>query len=185
MILTMTKKRLCFMLQLLTIVAYAESNTIFTDVANFCKNNGLVYLTATSIDGLMKNELWSAFEAFQDTRIRFRAVPPEEIESSLMEFHFDDFLVISRGPENSQLFQSELDAIKLRKIRKSVLLIPKQINEIQLMEELQAMQGNAFFYLAYPDSEKTHFKRVISLSNNSQTVVTEIEFNQFLALYVP
>ena len=179
MILTMTKKRLCFMLQLLTIVAYAESNTIFTDVANFCKNNGLVYLTATSIDGLMKNELWSAFEAFQDTRIRFRAVPPEEIESSLMEFHFDDFLVISRGPENSQLFQSELDAIKLRKIRKSVLLIPKQINEIQLMEELQAMQGNAFFYLAYPDSEKTHFKRVISLSNNSQTVVTEIEFNQF------
>ena len=124
----MTKKRYCFML-LLTALAYAESNTIFTDVANFCKNNGLVYLTATSIDGsLMKNELSQAFEAFQDTRIRFRALPQEVIESS-MEFHFDDFLVISQGLENSQLFQSELDAIKLRKIRKSVLLIPKQINE--------------------------------------------------------
>ena len=175
----MTTKRSCFIL-LLSTLAYAESNTIFTDVANFCKNNGLVYLTATSIDGsLMKNELSQAFEAFQDTRIRFRALPQEKIESS-MEFHFDDFLVISQGLENSQLFQSELDAIKLRKIRKSVLLIPKQINEIQLMEELQAMQGNAFFYLAYPDSsEQTHFKQVISLSNNSKTLVTEIEFNQF------
>ena len=159
-------------------ITFVRSNTIYTDVANFCKNNGLVYLTATTFDGLMKNELSKAFEAFQGTKLRLRAIPVQDIDSS-MEFHFDDFLVISKGPQFPQLFQSELNAIKLRKIRKSLLVIPKQINDIQLLKELQIMQGNAFFYLAYPGNGKTEFKQIISLSNNTQTIVTDIQFNQF------
>ena len=159
-------------------MSFVRSNTIFTDVANFCKSNGLVYLTATTFDSFMKNELSKAFEAFQGTKIRMRALPVQEIDSSI-EFHFDDFLVISKGPQFPKIFQSELNAIKLRKIRKSLLVIPRQINEIQLLEELQAMQGNAFFYLIYPGSEKTEFKQIISLTNNTQTIVTDIQFNQF------
>ena len=76
-------------------------------------------------------------------------------------------------------FESALSFIKTRKIKKSLLLIPRQINETLLMTKLQDLKGNAFFYLAYPGITETKFKQVISLADTERVVVSDIEFNQF------
>ena len=161
---------------ILSYITFTQCNTFYKDVAEFCTNNGLVYLTATSFDGFLTSEVAKISNSFQNTRIRLRMLPVQQIES-MIEFHFDDLLLISKGPEYPGNFQSELATIQLRKIKKSLLVIPKKVNEDNLNEGLQQMQGNAFFYLAYPGRTKTKFLQVISLSNNSRTIVSEIEFN--------
>ena len=159
-------------------VNFIQCDTFYKDVAEFCSCNGLIYLTATSFDGLMTSEVAKFSGSFQNTKIRLRMLPVQQIES-MVEFHFDDLLLISKGPEFPGNFQSELATIQLRKIKKSLLVIPKVVNEEDLRRGLQQMQGNAYFYLAYPGSTKTKFFQVISLTNNSRTIVSEIEFNQY------
>ena len=151
---------------------------IYDDVGTFCRNNGFFYITGSTFDGFMTKELQKVFEVFKGTKIRLRALPEDQIKSS-MEFHLDDFLVVSNGPSNSDIFQLELEAIKLRKVKKSLLLIPHQIDERKLLEELESMQGSAFFYVVYEGAEKTEFKQVISLFNNTKTVILDIKFNHF------
>ena len=168
------------LLYFVAFLAYTvHCNDIYKDVAIFCENNGLIYITGTTFFSFMAKSLPKVFEAFQGTKIRSRAIPRNQIESS-MEFHFDDFLLVSNAvPTNFQSLKLELEAIKLRKIRKSLLLIPTPVDEVSLFEELQKLQGSAFFYLAYPGPEKTEFKQVISLLNNTKTIVSDLRFNQF------
>ena len=162
---------------ILSYIAIIQCDTFYKDVATFCTNNGLLFLTATSYDGFMINEVSSFFESFKNSRIRLRTMPVQQIES-MLAFHFDDLLLISKGPAFSGNFQSELATIQSRKIKKSLLVIPNIVNENDLNEGLQQMQGNAYFYVAYAGSTTTKFLQVISLSNNSRTIVSEIKFNQ-------
>ena len=82
-----------------SLFGFVQSNLIFKDVANFCDQNGMRYLTITSYENKNSGDkILKMFEATKTLNIRSRFVSPVNIESS-MTFHLDDFLVISRGPK--------------------------------------------------------------------------------------
>ena len=154
------------------------SSTIYSNISHFCKNNGFNFITATNYGALDQKELLKASKAFHETKLRFRILPFDKIDSE-MKFHLDDFIVISKGPQSPETFQLEMKAIQKRRVQKSLLLIPNEINEVVLLDELQMITGNAFFYVAYPSEDVVKFKQVIILSNNSRASVTDVTFNQF------
>ena len=155
-----------------------KGNPIYKEVATFCRFNGFNFVTATSYWALDSKVFLTVSKTFSESKLRIRVLPFEGIDDS-MKFHLDDFLVLSKGPQSPEIFQMELKAIQMRKIQKSFLLISNEINEHLLLNELQVIEGNAFFYLAYPFQNGTKIKQVISLSNNSQSSITDIAFNQF------
>ena len=161
-----------------SVITCSQSKTIYNEVATFCDQNGMRFLTISSFDGDADNTISKMFDATKNSKIRARYLPNSKIDSS-MEFHLDDFLAISSGPEITTGFESALESIKSRKVKKSLLLIPSQVDERQLMEKLQELKGNAFFYLVYLGNTKTIFKQVISLSDNHQTLVSDIDFDHF------
>ena len=159
-------------------IGFVQSFTVFKDVANFCAHNGLRFLTITSFETDAGDYIFQMFHATKSLNFRTRFVSPTNIEDS-MKFHLDDFLVISSGPEMATEFDLALESIQSRKIQKSILLIPKFVNETLLIDKLQELNGDAFFYLAYQGSTKTKFMQVISLSDTKHTILSQIEFNQF------
>ena len=92
-----------------------------------------------------------------------------------MELHFDDLLLISNG--NSETLKQELQVIQSFKIRKSLLYIPKLLDE-EFYEELNNIDGNAMFYIVYPEFSKSMFKQAVTLSNITKTAVSDVELNQ-------
>ena len=161
-----------------TLITFSQSLTIYNEVATFCDQNGMRFLTISSFDSDVDNAISKMFESTKNSNIRARSLTNSKLDST-MEFHLDDFLAISSGPKLATEFHNALESIKSRKIKKSLLLIPSQVDEERMMKKLQELKGNAFFYLAYPGSTKTKFKQVISLSDNDQTIISDIEFNQF------
>ena len=166
-----------FFFLLIPSIALSQSVSIYNEVARFCDKNGMRFLTITSFEGNTDNAISKILEATKKN-IRSRSISNSKLNSS-MQFHLDDFLAISNGPESTTEFDNALESIKLRKIKKSLLLITGQVDENQLMAKLQELQGNAFFYLIYPGSTKTNFKQIISLSHTQHTIVSDIKLNQF------
>ena len=164
---------------IIALFGFVQSNLIFKDVASFCDQNGMRYLTITSYENKNSGDkILKMFEATKTLNIRTRFVSPVNIESS-MTFHLDDFLGISRGPKFTIEYDLALKSIQSRKIKKSLLLIPSIVNETLLIENLQELKGNAFFYVALQGSTKTKFKQVISLADTQKTIVTDIELDQY------
>ena len=155
-----------------------EGNSIYKEVATFCRFNGFNFITATSYWALNPKVFLTVSKTFSESKLRIRVLPFEEIDDS-MKFHLDDFLVLSKGLQSPEIFQMELKAIQMRKIQKSFLLISNEVDENLLLNELQVIEGNAFFYLAYRFQNGVKLKQVVSLSNNSKSSVTDIAFNQF------
>ena len=155
-----------------------EGNPIYKEVATFCRFNGFNFITATSYWALNPKVFLTVSKTFSESKLRIRVLPFEGIDDS-MKFHLDDFLVLSKGPQSPEIFQMELKAIQMRKIQKSFLMISNEVDENLLLNELQVIGVNAFFYLAYRFQNGVKIKQVVSLSNNSQSSVTDIAFNQF------
>ena len=136
--------------------ALSHRDQIYTDLANFCLNNGMVYLSLTSTDeqSLLQNKAQKAYVAFQRYGLRVRRL---SYDKSYPELNFDlDTLILLTDTNilsEPNIFQMHLEDIGNHKIRKTILLFVDHLDssqESKLRDSLNNLViGNAWFSLLY------------------------------------
>ena len=171
-----------------------HNNQLYTDLANFCSNNGMVYLSLTTTDEqpLLQNKVRKAYVAFQTHGLRVRRLSYDKLYPEL-NFDLDTLILLTETKVLSQpsKFQMYLEHIEKHKIRKTILLFIDHFDsdqESKLNDALgHLVTGNAWFSVMYPNySNTTKYRNIISLQNNTKTLVQDIEFaesNQMVKNY--
>ena len=137
---------------------------VYSDLRNFSAQNGLTYVNFVVMDPSLKPELMKCIKAFEATQIRFRILDTSKTNLNL-DFHSDALLLISNG--QAEFIGSDLEIIQTFKIKKSILFLPLGIQDGLLEDTLDQMEGNSLFYIAYPMNNRTEYKQVITLTNNT------------------
>ena len=171
-----------------------HNNQLYTDLASFCSNNGMVYLSLSTTDEqpLLQNKVRSAYVAFQTHGLRVRKLSYDKLYPEL-NFDLDTLILLTETKVLSQpsKFQMYLEHIEKHKIRKTILLFIDHFDsdqESKLNDALgHLVTGNAWFSVMYLNySNTTKYRNIISLQNNTKTLVQDIEFaesNQMVKNY--
>ena len=163
-----------------------HSDQIYTDLANFCLNNGMVYLSLTSTDeqSLLQNKAQKAYEAFHRHGLRVRRLSYDKLYPEL-NFDLDTLILLTDTNILSEpnKFQMHLEEIRNHKVRKTILLFVDHFDsnqESKLRDSLNNLViGNAWFSLMYQNhSNLTKYCNILSLQNNTKTLVQDIEFTE-------
>ena len=163
-----------------------HSNQLYTDLANFCSNNGMVYLSLTTTDEqpLLQNKAQKAYVAFQKYGLRVRRLSYDKLYPEL-SFDIDTLVLLTETKMLSQpkVFQMYVELIENHKVRKTILLFVDHFNSNQESKLNDALShlvtGNAWFSVMYPNySNTTKYRNIISLQNNTKTLVQDIEFTE-------
>ena len=166
------------------ITGLVHSDQLYTDLANFCSNNGLVYLSLTTTDEqpLLQNKVRKAYMEFQKHSLRVRSLSYDELN---LEFDIDTLILLTETKMLSQPnnFQMYLERIENHKIRKTILLFVDYLDsnhENTLSNALNNLvTGNAWFTVMYQNySNMTKYQNILSLSNNTKTLVQDIKFTE-------
>ena len=146
------------------------STTILSDLASFCKDNGMRYVKIVS----RKNKLNIAKHIF-DHGIQ------AGFNITLLNFAYDTQIIF--GYDYLEIKTNEsIDSIEKHKIKRSILTFTKALDlkkEKDLMQFIKSkfMNTNSFFYLVYPNSKgQLKYKQVISLRNNTHVIIQEVSF---------
>ena len=163
-----------------------QNNQLYTDLANFCSNNGMVYLSLTTTDEqlLLQNKARMAYMAFQKHGLRVRRLNYDKLNSEL-SFNLDTLILLSDKNILSKpnTFQMYLEVIGNHKIRKTILLFVDRFDSNQVSELNDALNnlvaGNAWFIVMYQNySNMTKYRNILSLQNNTRTLVQDIELTK-------
>ena len=163
-----------------------QNNQLYTDLANFCSNNGMVYLSLTTTDEqlLLQNKARMAYMAFQKHGLRVRRLNYDKLNSEL-SFDLDTLILLSGKNILSKpnTFQMYLEDIGNHKIRKTILLFVDHFDsnqESKLNNSLNNLvAGNAWFSVMYQNySNMTRYRNILSLQNNTRTLVQDIELTE-------
>ena len=174
--------------------SFVYSNQLYTDLANFCLNNGMFYLSLTTTDeqSLLQNKAQKAYVAFQRHGLRVRRLRYDKLYPEL-SFDLDTLVLLTDTNILSEpnIFQMHLEDIGNHKIRKTILLFVDLFDsnqESKLSDSLNNLvNGNAWFIIMYQDySNLTKYRNILSLQNNTKTLVQDIELtksNQIVEKY--
>ena len=163
-----------------------HSDQLYTDVANFCSNNGMVYVTLTTTDDqpLSQNKAWKAYVAFQKHGLRVRRLSYDKLYPEL-NFDMDTLVLLTDTNilSKPRTFQIYLEHIGNHRIRKTILLFSDHFDSNQESKLNDALNnlviGNAWFSVLYQDfANMTKYRNIISLSNNTKTLVQDIELTE-------
>ena len=163
-----------------------HNNQLYTDLASFCSNNGMVYLSLSTTDEqpLLQNKVRSAYVAFQTHGLRVRRLSYDKLYPEL-NFDLDTLILLTETKVLSQpsKFQMYLEHIEKHKIRKTILLFIDHFDsdqESKLNDALgHLVTGNAWFSVMYQNySNTTKSCNIISLQNNTKTLVQDVEFTE-------
>ena len=163
-----------------------HSNQLYTDLANFCSNNGMAYLslTTTNEQPLLQNKARKAYVEFQKHSLRVRRQSYDKLNSKL-RFDIDTLILLTETKMLSQpnKFQMYLEHIENHKIRKTILLFVDYLDSNQEPTLNNAMSnlvtGNAWFTVMYQNySNMTKYHNILSLQNNTKTLVQDIELTE-------
>lgn len=165
---------------------FVYSDQIYTDLANLCSNNGMVYLslTTTGEQSLLQNKALKAYMAFQKQGLRVRRLGYGKLKTEL-KFELDTLILLSQTKTLSQphTFQMYLEDIGNHKIRKTILMFVDHFDSNQELELNNSLNnlviGNAWFIVMYQNkSNVTKYRNIISLQNNTKTLVQDIKLTK-------
>ena len=174
--------------------SFVYSNQLYTDLANFCSNNGMFFLSLTTTDEqpLLRNKAKISLVAFQKQGLRIRRLRYDKLYSKL-NFDVDTLIILTetRILSKANTFQVYLEHIRNHKIRKTILVfVDNNLDSNQECKLNHALNnlvsGNAWFSLLYQNSNMTKYRNIITLQNNTKTLVQDIKFderNQILENY--
>jgi hypothetical protein len=163
-----------------------HSNQLYTDMANFCSNNGMVYLslTTTGEQSFLQSRARKTYEAFQKHGLRVRRLSYDKLYSKL-NFDLDTLILLTETKMLSELntFQLYLEHIQNHKIRKTILVFVDYFDSNQESKLNDALNnlvtGNAWFNVMYQNySNMTKYQNILSLSNNTKTLVQDIKLTE-------
>ena len=160
-----------------------HSDQLYTDLANFCSNNGMVYLSLTTTNE-QPLKTRKAYVEFQKHSLRVRRLSYDKLNSEL-SFDIDTLILLTETKMLSQpnKFQMYLEHIENHKIRKTILLFVDYLDTNQEPTLYDALNnlvtGNAWFTVMYQNySNMTKYQNILSLSNNSKTLVQDIKLKE-------
>ena len=143
-----------------------------------------VSLTTTDDQPLLQSKAKIAYVAFQKQGIRVRNLSYEKLYQEL-NFDLDALVLLAETKILSEpnTFQMYLENIGNHKIRKTILMFVDYLDldqESKLNDALNNLvSGNAWFSVMYPnDSNTTKYRNILSLQNNTKTLVQDIEFTE-------
>ena len=163
-----------------------HNNQVYTDLANFSSNIGMVYVSLTTTDEqpLLQNKAQKAYAAFQKHGLRIRRLSYDKLYPEL-NFELDTLILLTETKILSEpdKFQMHLEHIGNHKIRKTILLFVDHFKSNQEPELNNALNnlltGNAWFSVLYQNSNMmTKYRNILSLPNNTKTLVQDIEFTK-------
>ena len=163
-----------------------HNNQVYTDLANFSSNNGMVYVSFTTTDEqpLLENKAQKAYAAFQKRGLRIRRLSYDKLYPEL-NFELDTLILLTETKILSEpdKFQMHLEHIGNHKIRKTILLFVDHFNSYQESKLIDFLNdlvtGNAWFSVLYQNSNlTTKYRNILSLSNNTKTLVQDIKFTK-------
>ena len=168
------------------VTGLVHSNQLYTDLANFCSSNGMDYLslTTTGEQTLLQNRARKTYEAFQKHGLRVRRLSYDKLYP-VLNFDLDTLILLTETKLLSEFNTSQLylEDIQNHKIRKTVLVFVDYFDfdeESKLNDALNNLvTGNAWFTLMYQDySNMTNYRNILSLSNNTKTLVQDIKLTE-------
>ena len=180
------------MLTILCIVFSIQCGNItsfnfYDDLADFCSNNGLIFLSLTTTnDGNLNlsNKARHAFETFQKHDLRVQRLSYTKLLPEL-KFNLDTFILLTETKilSDPDTFQIYLKNIGNHKIRKTILVFTDPLSILEETELKNVLNdyisGNAWFTLLYQRYDNiTKYLNIISISNNTKTLVQDIKFDQ-------
>ena len=143
-----------------------------------------VSLTTTDNQPLLQSKAKIAYVAFQKQGIRVRNLSYEKLYQEL-NFDLDALVLLAETKILSEpnTFQMYLENIGNHKIRKTILMFVDYLDldqESKLNDALNNLvSGNAWFSVMYPNySNTTKYRNILSLQNNTKTLVQDIEFTE-------
>ena len=164
-----------------------NSDNFYEDLADFCSSNGLIFLSLTTTDGrnlILHKKAGHAFEALQKHNLRVRRLSYTKLISELT-FDLDTFILLTERKilSEADIFQMYLEHIGNHKIRKTILVFTDQLSTLEETELNiilnDRITGNSWFTIIYQRSDNiTKYQNIISISNNTKTLVQEIKFDQ-------
>ena len=143
-----------------------------------------VSLTTTNEQPLLQDEAQKAYMAIQKRGLRVRRLRYEKLYSEL-NFELDTLILLTETKNLSEpnAFQMHLQHIGHHKVRKTILLFVDHFNsnqESKLKDALNTLvTGNAWFSMIYQNSNMmTKYQNILSLPNNTKTLVQDIKFTK-------
>ena len=163
-----------------------HNDQLYIDLANFSSNNGMVYVSLTTTDEqpLLQNKAQKVYVAFQKCGLRVRRLSYDKLYPEL-NFELDTLILLTETKKLSEpdTFQMHLEHIENHKIRKTILLFVDHFNSYQESKLIDFLNnlvtGNAWFSVLYQNSNlTTKYQNILSLSNNTRTLVQDIKFTK-------
>ena len=141
-------------------------------------------MTTTDEKPLLQNKAKMAYMAFQKHGLRVRRLSYDKLNPELI-FDLDTLILLSDKNILSKpnTFQMYMEDIGNHKIRKTILLFVDHFDSNQESKLNVALNnlviGNAWFSVMYQNySNTTKYRNILSLQNNTKTLVQNIELTE-------
>ena len=152
----------------------------YSDVAKFCFNNGLNYITLSS-SPYLRNETSHFFNAFLNNNLQLRQLNLNEIEKHY-QIYQDSLVLLAKSAqlENVTSFKQNLLLMSMAKVKRGLLIFTTSLNEksiSRLQNVVDLMNFNSLFYVAYENQQsasKTEYLRVVTLKNAEKGIINPI-----------
>ena len=151
-----------------TFTSLINGKSLFHDVAKLCKNNGLNYITLSSIP-TMSNETLEMVMEIQAHSLMWRKIPMEEIPDQ-HQMYQDTLLLLTKSEillENDGGFQNYLNLMKFAQVKRSILVFTSNFTSYHknlLENRISGLKDNAMFQVAFrlASDSPTQFYQVVS-----------------------
>ena len=131
------------------------SSKFYSDIAKFCKHNGLNYLTIANLPHFVNMDTKLAIIAILQHNIMFTYLSFDDIPKNYLH-HQDNLLLFTKSDillQNGQSFEKYLSLIsKLSKIKRCLIVFTTPLtieNEKLLHKRINLIEENSLFYIAF------------------------------------
>ena len=153
----------------------------YSDVAKFCFENGLNYITLSS-SPYLRNETSHVFNAFLNYNLQLRQLQLNQIEGNYILYQ-DSLVLLAKSAQldNISSFKEYLSFMSMAKVKRGLLVFTTLFDEknmLQLQSVVDLLNFNSLFYVAYEDEKsasKTEYLQVITLRNAEKGIINQIE----------
>ena len=156
---------------------------MYQKAAKFCFENGLTYLTISSMN-FDTEEVLQMTKAAHERNLMTRVIEFKDIPTT-QRFYSDALMLLldTNMLEDSEEFQSYLTMTQFAKIKRTLMVFTNDLSEkhlVLLQEQIKLMNDNAMFQILYQkeNDENTQFHQVISIKWGG-AVMNPQQFNQY------
>ena len=169
--------------------------TINSDIASFCKSNGLDFITITGKNELLMYHQYSVHNVHQKlsaNTLRSRILNLDQLAKNVNYDIETQILIMNVSLiEDNSTFLTYVEKINSHKIQKSILVfygVMSKKDECLVNEKLQKLAeynfSNFFFMIYQTGNNETIFKRIISMPKFGKLLVQNVDFYSQKSLLV-